>query len=251
MHTITSNQHTYAVDPRSAKRKLSSSVTVWLALMTYLALVKIIITFVPTTFRDVSQAQVFAWLALGIFALLSAIGLWLAARTGFPAAWDARLTNRQRLWWPILIGLAYGVLEVAFDLATGYSAYESAQHGGMRANIDFPASVLIYPGGAIIVEIAYRTLLIPLLLWLISTLALRGRGQEPTFWTLAVLTSLIEPLTQDMDAWPLGIVMFAAVIARGFGLNFIQVTLFRKNGWLAAILMRVAFYIVWHMLYVH
>ncbi|MCA9797868.1 MAG: hypothetical protein KC910_38940, partial [Candidatus Eremiobacteraeota bacterium] len=78
-----------------------------------------------------------------------------------------------------------------------------------------------------------------------------GRGQTQTFWTLAILTSLIEPLTQDMDAWPLGIVMFLAVMAKGFGLNLIQATLFRKYGWLAAIIMRVAFYVVWHMLYVH
>jgi hypothetical protein len=94
-------------------------------------------------------------------------------------------------------------------------------------------------------------LLIPLLLWLVSTLLLRGRWQQPIFWVLAALTSLIEPLTQDMEALALGAPMFAAVIARGFGLNFIQATLFRKYGWLAAILMRVAFYVVWHMLYVH
>lgn len=251
MYTNRSSPQSTASAPASAGQQISKSALVWLALMAYLVLVKVIITFVPATFRDVSQAQVFAWPALGIFALLNAVGLWLAGKTGFAAVWDEQLTNRQRLWIPIGLGLAYAIFEVGFDLITGYSAWESAQHGGMRANIDFPASALIYPGGAIIVEIAYRTLLMPLLTWLISTLLLRGRGQEPVVWTLAILTSLIEPLTQDMAALALGVPMFVAVIARGFGLNFIQAALFRRYGWLAAILMRVAFYIIWHMVYVH
>lgn len=251
MSTTTADKDLYAAHPVPTDSKFTGSVKVWLALMAYLALVKIIITFIPATFRHVSQAQVFTWPALGIFAALSAVGLGLAAKTGFPAVWDERLSYWQRLWLPSLIGLGYGILEVIFDLGTSYSAYQSAQQGGMRANIDFPASVLIYPGGAIIVEIIYRTLLIPLLLWLLATLALRGRGQQPLFWGLAILTSLIEPLTQDLGAWPLGIVMFAAIIAKGFGLNFLQAILFRKYGWLAAIIMRVAFYVVWHMLYVH
>jgi hypothetical protein len=41
--------------------------------------------------------------------------------------------------------------------------------------------------------------------------------------------------------------MLAIVLLRGFGLNFFQAALFRRSGWLAAILMRVAFYVVWHM----
>ena len=101
------------------------------------------------------------------------------------------------------------------------------------------------------VEIIYRLFPIPLLLWLISSVLLAGRAQTPVFWVLAVLTSFIEPLTQDLEAASLGALMLAAVLLRGFGLNFIQAVLFRQYGFLAAILMRVAFYVVWHMLYVH
>jgi hypothetical protein len=230
---------------------LTVSIKVWLGLVVYLVLVKGIITFFPATFRSVDQAAVFAWPALGIWAVLGLIGVWLSHKTGFPSAWDEHLSNRQRLWIPIIIGLAYAVFEVAFDLLTGYSKFESALHHAAKVNIDFPASLWIYPGGAIIVEVVYRLFLIPVLLWLISSLMLKGRWQMQTFWALAILTSFIEPLTQDLEALQLGVVMLIAVLLKGFGLNFIQATLFRKYGFVAAILMRVAFYLIWHVLYVH
>jgi hypothetical protein len=240
-----------ASDQAYPPTSLSVSVKVWLGLVAYLVLVKGVITFFPATFSSVEQAAVFAWPALGIWALLGLIGVWFAHRTGFPSAWDARLSNQQRLWIPIALGLAYAVFEVAFDLLTGYSKFEIALHHATKVNIDFPASLLIYPGGAIIVEVVYRLFLIPVLLWLVSSLILKGRWQTPIFWVLAILTSLIEPLTQDLEAIQLGAVMLTAVLLKGFGLNFLQAGLFRKYGFLAAILMRVAFYMIWHVLYVH
>lgn len=241
----------FVVDYVITPTPLSVSVKVWLGLLAYLVLVKMIITFFPATFSSVDQAAVFAWPALGIWAALGSIGVWFAHKTGFPSAWDARLSNRQRLWMPIAIGLAYAGFEVGFDLLTGYSKFEIALHHATKVNIDFPASLWIYPGGAIIVEVIYRLFLIPVLLWLISTVILKGGWQTEVFWTLAILTSFIEPLTQDLNALLLGAVMFAAVLLKGFGLNFLQATLFRKFGFLAAILMRVAFYLIWHILYVH
>jgi hypothetical protein len=239
----------FKADPTATPFRVS--VKVWLGLVAYLVLVKMIITFFPAAFSSIEQAAVFAWPALGIWALLGFIGIWFAHKTGFPLAWDARLSNRQRLWIPIAIGLAYAVFEVAFDLLTGYSKFEILLHHATKINIDFPASLWIYPGGAVIVEVIYRLFLIPVLLWLISSVLLKGHWQTQLFWTLAILTSLIEPLTQDLDAIQLGAFMLAAVLLKGFGLNFLQATLFRKYGFLAAILMRVAFYLIWHVLYVH
>ncbi|MCX6050309.1 MAG: hypothetical protein NT075_34870 [Chloroflexi bacterium] len=227
------------------------SLKVWLGLVAFLVLVKTVITFFPTTFRSVEQASVFAWPALGIWAILGLIGVWFAHKTGFPSAWDGHLSNKERLWIPIAIGLAYAVFEVAFDLLTGYSRFEIALHHVTKINIDFPASVLIYPGGAVIVEVIYRLFLIPVLLWLISTLLFKGRWQTQIFWGLAILTSCIEPLTQDLEALQLGTVMLSAVLLKGFGLNILQVALFRKYGFLTAILLRIAFYLIWHVVYVH
>lgn len=241
----------FAFNPAPTATPFRTSVKVWLGLVTYLVLVKLMITFFSATFTSVDQAAIFAWPALAIWAVLGFIGVWFAHKTGFPSAWDARLSNRQRLLIPIAIGLAYAVFEVVFDLLTGYSKFEIALHHVAKINIDFPASVWIYSGGSVIIEVIYRLFLVPVLLWLISSVLLKGRWQTQVFWTLAILTSFIEPLTQDLDAIQLGVVMLAAVLLKGFGRNFLQATLFRNYGFLAAILMRIAFYMIWHVVYVH
>jgi hypothetical protein len=98
-------------------------------------------------------------------------------------------------------------------------------------------------GGAIIVEVVYRIFLIPLLLCLISNIFLRGRKQEFVFWVTAVLTSLLEPASQDLHAVVAGPsrVAFACVFAEDYALNLLQAWLFRRNGFLSAIWLRVIF----------
>ena len=100
-------------------------------------------------------------------------------------------------------------------------------------------------------EVFYRLLPIPLLLWLISNVALRGRGQDQVFAALAALTSLIEPVTQDLPALqrPELAVAASVVFVIDYALNLVQAILFRRSGFLAAILMRVATYAVWHVAY--
>src|SRR5262245_19439844 len=232
-------------------KNLSSSVVVWLALMGYLVLVKVIITFFPAAFRSVAQAAAFAWPALVVVAIAGLIGIWFSHRTGFPDAWDKRITNRQRFLIPVLLGLGLSLAFVVIDLLTHYDTTLALQHGQAHSNIDFPASVLIYPGGAVIVEVFYRLFLVPLLLWLVSNIALRGRWQAQVFWVLALLTSLIEPLSQDMDLFQFGVGLMAAVFLLDFAHNLTQAALFRKYGFLAAIVVRVALYAVWHIVYVH
>jgi len=111
-------------------------------------------------------------------------------------------------------------------------------------------SLLFYPGGAIIVEVFYRLLPIPLVTWLVSTLALRGRGQTPVFWSMAGLTSLIEPLSQDLDALAGGpLALVTSPFGVDFVMNLVQAVMFRRFGLSSAIATRVAVYLVWHVAY--
>jgi hypothetical protein len=115
-------------------------------------------------------------------------------------------------------------------------------------HISFPASVIVYPGGAIIVEILYRLFPLPLLVWLVSNLLLRERRQTETFWAAAIVLSTIEPLG-DLGLKAFGFATMAAVFAEDYALNLTQAYLFRRLGFLAAILMRAVFYVVWHVLW--
>jgi hypothetical protein len=113
-----------------------------------------------------------------------------------------------------------------------------------------PGSLLFYAGGAVIVEVIYRLLPIPVLMWLISNVLLRGRGQSAAFWVLALLTSALEPLSQDLPALQAGAVLVASTqFVAHYAFNFIQAVLFRRSGFLAAIVVRMAFYLVWHIIY--
>jgi hypothetical protein len=232
-------------------RSLRVSLTVYAALMAYLVAVKLVLMFLPAVFRSPSQAAVFAWPALAVWAILGGIGVYLADRTGFPPPWGEPGTNAKRLWLPTALGLALGVVAIVTEKLTSWTEIVAAKMNLPSIHIAWPPSALIYPGGAIIVEVVYRIFLIPLLLWLISSLLLRGRHQERLFWILAVLTSFLEPVSQDLHAvvaGPSG-AAFACVFAEDYALNFSQAWLFRRYGFLSAILLRVVFYFLWHVVW--
>ena len=153
--------------PDTAARRLprlSSSVVTWLALVAYLVVAKVLsLTLVPITFRSAGQETLFDWTSLGVFAALGLVGVVLAERTGFPAAWDARVSNRQRLLIPTLVGLGIGALAVVIDLLTGGTEAVARATGQPSFNIDFPGSLLAYSAGGILVDVEYRLFLLCIL----------------------------------------------------------------------------------------
>ena len=230
-------------------RTLRVSLVVYAGLMAYLVAVKLVLTFLPDVFRSPVQAAVFAWPALAVWIVLGGVGVFLAERTGFPPPWGEPGSNRRRLWIPAATGLGLGALAIVTEKLTQWTEIVAAKMNLPSIHIAWPASALIYPGGAIIVEVVYRIFLIPLLLWLISSVILRGRQQERVFWILAALTSLLEPVSQDLHDAIAGPsrVAFAAVFAQDYALNFSQAWLFRRYGFLSAVLLRIVFYFVWHV----
>jgi hypothetical protein len=232
------------IPTRSPGRPLA----IYLGLMGFLVLVKLVLTLFPETFRSPAQAAVFEWRFLALWTVLGSLGVFLSERTGFPDPLDESISTRWRYGIPTLLGLALGVLAVATDAVTHWTRFVAAQMHLASIHIEFPASVLVYTGGAVIVEVIYRLLPIPLLMFLVSNLLLKGRGQETTFWCLAVPLSSVEALG-DLGLRKYGMGTMAAVFAQDYALNLIQAWVFRRAGLLAAILVRVVFYLVWHVLW--
>jgi hypothetical protein len=160
---------------------LRASLWTYAALMAYLVLVRVIITFFPAVFRSAAQAAVFAWPAIAIFTVVGFARVFLADRTGFPAAWGGEISARKRLLAPTLYGVGLGIVAILTELATGWTKIVAGKMHLPSIHIAWPASLLIYPGGAIIVEVVYRLLLVPLLLWLLSSLMLCGKSPERAF----------------------------------------------------------------------
>lgn len=228
------------------------SVATWLALFCYVVAVKLALdAFFPQAFAAEEQRSAFAWPTVALVAALGVVGAALAARTGFPAPDTALAAPRRGLLLPAAIGVGIAALNVAFDLTTGASRALNAAHGVGQLYTDFPSMLLIFTAAAVYVEPIYRLLPIPLLLWLVSSLALRGRAQAPVFWALAVLFSLFEPLDQARVVTGIPFAWWAFSVAEGFGLNLTQAVFFRRSGFVASIAVRLGYYLLWHVLYVH
>jgi hypothetical protein len=236
------------IEPSPTPASFPAAARGFLLLMAWLALVKLAITFVPDAFRSTAQAAVFAWPMIGALTILGLGGLWLAQRSGLPGFWKPDLPASRKWLLPVLLGVAFGVLAIGIDALTGWTDVIERKHGLPSIHIDFPASLLIYPGGAVIVNAIYYLIPIPLLLWLISGLLLRGRHREPVYWTIAALAAAIEPLTQNLS-YPGPTRVMLLLVVSDYAQNFAQVALFRRGGFFATVLLRVSFYLIWHVVW--
>jgi len=179
--------------------------------------------------------------ALLVTALLGFVGVILLERTGFPGIWDTEIPLRRKLLMPTLLGLAFGVALVLLRLFDFLPTPDEPP---------FPASLPYFLYGGIVSEILFRLFPLPLLVWLISSLLLRGRGQEPASWAAVVLSSLIEPLSQVGAMVMLGMTSglgIASVLLLVFSANLAQERLFRTSGFGASLLMRLMLYSLLHI----
>lgn len=238
-------------ESRDFRRNLGNSALVWLGLVAYLALVQIVILVVGGDLQADPRSVLFSWPFLAGFGAAGLAGVFFASRTGFPAAWDERVSNRYRLLLPFAIGAGLGLVSTVIEQFTNSIQMFNAERGLAQFNVPFPGSLFFYSGGAILVEVLYRLLPVPLLLWLISNVGLQGRGQATTFWALAVLSSAIEPVTQLGQANTLaqGLPFVMALAVPGYALNFAQAVFFRRYGFLASIFVRLGHYSIWHIVY--
>ena len=204
-----------------AQRYLNSSF-VWLSLMILWAATDALHAAIPSGGRPIESDT---WMTHVGFTLVGLVAVWCMHRTGFPTAWDSRTSAKQRLVLPILVGVTFGICAILIDRITGATSILAAKMGS-DFNVGFPGSLFVYTGGAIKLESEFRLIPIPILLWLVSSVLLKGRAQTKIFWILAVLTSAIEPLIQGVPLMQLaggeiGILSFFAYAVHTYsGLQF-------------------------------
>jgi hypothetical protein len=225
-------------------KALSVSLKTYLALIAFLAAVKIVFLLFPTTFPLEEQESAFYWTTISIIALMGFVGFALARRTGFPEIWDARVSNKQRFLIPAVIGLVYGFITVLKDLSAPADIH-----------LRLPLSIPFYAYGAVFLEIMLRLFALPFLVWLISNLILRGRWQTVVVWFAVIVAALYEPsmyLEKQLasaSGFAVVLVLLKWLIEPLFLANVVTGWLFRKYGFLAAVIMRLSFYLVWHIIY--
>jgi hypothetical protein len=161
----------------------------WIACVALMAVTGLFIHFVGAGLETDPRKDMFGVTGIAVFGLLGGLGVFLASRTGFPAAWDARIGNRVRFVYPLALGAGLGVVSVVLELLTGGIAFVLDDLDRDVFNAPLPGSVLLYSAGAVVLEVVYRLLPIPVVMWVAQRFGFPERHRLKLFWVLAVLTS--------------------------------------------------------------
>lgn len=202
----------------------------------------------------VEQAANLGWSLTAMYLLMGAAGVGLSPWT--VARETPRFSDADRwlllIAWSIGAGLLYGLTDLAINRLTPWGAHIASvdQRNGYDlqfVNVRPPWSLAHYFHASILSECAFR--LAPILgLAGLCGLFVRGSARTVTFWVLAALAAMIEPLEKAvlLRKWaifgdtPAEQLMTAEAIAW----QFVYAILLRRFGWAAPILARFSYYLV-------
>ncbi|MDD4860147.1 MAG: CPBP family glutamic-type intramembrane protease [Dehalococcoidales bacterium] len=244
--------------------KLSVSLKIYLGLILALAVSNAIQIYLPSYTSLMPGAaelpapvQVIALINAGIaifvYGGLGLLGLKLAGKLGFAGIWEPGVNNRQRFLTPAVIGAALGVFLIIADIIfSQFNGIGRFQHPA------FPASIFASLSAGIGEEILFRLFFIPLWVWLISSLILRGKGRSPVFWIISVVSALAFALGHLPAVMVLygyktvaeisPVLMFEIILLNGI-ISIFAAYYLRKYGFLAAAGIHFWTDIVWHVIW--
>jgi hypothetical protein len=206
-----------------------------------LAIAAITVLWSPILAKTQTGIRVWNWNSWLI--LLAGLPFILIQReAGLPELTDPSVSNRHRIWQPLLIGFLFAIPDV---IIVGFLMHPEPYTDLPPFLQPFPYSLSLYSSGALEIEIFYRLIPITLLLWLISEKLLKGKHRATVFWCVAILTAIREPLEQ----WPSGNTWFILyALASGFAMNLWQAYQYKKAGFLGALMISYGHYLIWHIL---
>lgn len=138
------------------------------------------------------------------------------------------------------------MVATAIDYFAGFSQLFATKLGIESIHIAFPASAAVYGIGAVVVECLYRLTPLGILMWAVMRWLPAG-ARTPVFWALAILTSLVEPMSQAGLLLQDNLPMLIGIGGFTFGFNLLEAWLLRRHGIASPIVARIAFYMVWHV----
>jgi hypothetical protein len=235
------------------RRKITTSQKVLWGIVAFLVLAKLIELAVHIPFQNPSQAAIFSWKSMVFFAVLAVLGSGFAHIITFPGMWDPGVRNRDRIWTPLAAGLGFGIVLVDVSRAANFAAAHAAAIHSPPLHVPFPYSLLFYLYGGVCSAILYCLFPIAFTVWFFGTLLLARRWPRQTFWVMAILVSFWEPLTLAAQYhWALllqphlaGILVVLLLL---YAADFTAACLFRRYGFLSALVLRVSLVLVWNII---
>jgi hypothetical protein len=147
---------------------------------------------------------------------------------------------------PVLLGLGLGLAAVTMDVSLGVSQTIATVLKVNSIHLPAPYSILAYLAAAVVIEAMFHLLPLGLATFIAEKLGAQSRTLMIVFIMVALLVAVLEPITQasvlaSRPAVLIGVATFIYV----YGL--IACWQLWKIGPTASILMRIAFYFVWHV----
>jgi hypothetical protein len=240
-------------EPKTGGKLHPSHKAMW-AVVALLVLGKLVEMVVHIPNMNPSQQAIFSWKTLGFFVALLLLGSGFAHIIGFPGMWDEKVTNRQRIWAPLGIGLVIGVALLVIDHAIGFGRLYAMALGTSLPSIPFPHSVLVQTYAAVCAAILFTLFGVAFPVWFIGTLLLARRWPNGTFWVIAVTMSAIEPLSMARHGnWALFHVApvsagLVAMLLLTYVMYLAGAILLRRFGFTATLVMQISATVVWHII---
>ena len=244
-------------------KKLSLSIKIYIGLIITLAILAGISVFLPA-FEGLLPAQelpaskpVLALVNVGIMLVvyggLGLLGLKLSRKLGFANLWDLKISNRQRLLIPALIGVGIGMFFILADAVfSQFHTLEPLPHP------PFPTSLVASATAGIGEELIFRLFFISFWVWLISYVILKKRWQNQTFWIVAIFSALVFALVHipsmmilfDLKAInEIPLALMTEIILLNGVVSLFAAYYFRKFGFLAPVGIHFWTDVIWHVIW--
>ncbi len=194
-----------------------------------------------------------AALVLFLYGGLGYLGLRLTRKLGYPDLLDSRVTNRQRFLNPFIVGLWLGLLFIVAD-----NLFGRLHPYGPLPHPPFPTSVLASFSAGIGEEMMFRLFFIPLLVWLVSHVVLKGEMERPVFWNAAIFSAVFFSIAhipavmvllglESLSEIPMP--MMAELFLLNGTLSLVAAYFLRRSGYLAAVTVHTSANLVWHVIW--
>jgi membrane protease YdiL (CAAX protease family) len=243
-------------------QRLSPSIGIYVVLIIVLAALGATNTFLPQGSLLPEQpllvskpvmALLTAGMMLVVYGGLGFLGLRLSQKFSFPALWDPAVSNRQRFLIPAYVGLGTGAFCILADVFL-----QRLHTLGALPHPPFPTSIVTSAVAGIGEEVIFRLFFIPFLMWLISTLILKGKWQGKVFWGVTIFSALVFALghlplvmlafrIESVNQVPAAL-MSEIILLNGI-VSLLAAYYFRQYGFLAAVGIHFWTDIVWHVLW--
>lgn len=246
-------------------RKLSLSIKIYTGLIITLAILAAISIFLPQgSFLPILPeeelpaskpvlALINAVIMLVLYGGLGFLGVKLSDKLGFADIWDAKVNNKQRFFFPALVGIAIGVFFIFADAVL--SKFHTL---GPLPHPPFPTSLVVSAIAGIGEEVIFRLFFIPFWVWLISHVLLKKRWQNQIFWLVAIFSALAFAFGHIPSVMILlglnGIneipfVLLSEIIFLNGILSLFAASYFRRYGFLAAVGIHFWTDVIWHVIW--